>query len=209
MEFLTEWIRNIILFLLLATVMHMILPNSGMQKYVKFVVSLLLIVLILTPLFKLLRTDVGEVIASFNSKTYANGTNVENLIDAKKKEIQASQRAYILQQMAVQLKEQVADKVQGEYGMSVVKLHITAPDGKDISSEQDVQSIAVTVAKADKRPRAVEAVKPVEIDTAKPRSRQVDNQTAKEIQQFLAKEWQLDAGKIQVQTEGGTEGANE
>ncbi|MDD1369118.1 stage III sporulation protein AF, partial [Bacillus sp. MHSD17] len=41
MQFVTEWIRNIIVFLLLATMLHLILPNSNLQKYVKFVVSLL------------------------------------------------------------------------------------------------------------------------------------------------------------------------
>ena len=57
-------------FLLLATMLHLILPNSNLQKYVKFVVSLLLVVLILTPLFKLLQTDVNEVIANFNEEKY-------------------------------------------------------------------------------------------------------------------------------------------
>ncbi len=50
--------------------LHLILPNSNLQKYVKFVVSLLLVVLILTPLFKLLQTDVNEVIANFNEEKY-------------------------------------------------------------------------------------------------------------------------------------------
>ena len=42
-------------FLLLATMLHLILPNSNLQKYVKFVVSLLLVVLILTPLLNYCR----------------------------------------------------------------------------------------------------------------------------------------------------------
>lgn len=61
---------EILSFLLLATMLHLILPNSNLQKYVKFVVSLLLVVLILTPLFKLLQTDVNEVIANFNEEKY-------------------------------------------------------------------------------------------------------------------------------------------
>ncbi|MCY8267765.1 stage III sporulation protein AF, partial [Bacillus haynesii] len=42
MEFLTEWLTNIILFILMAIVIDMLLPNSSMQKYAKMVISLLL-----------------------------------------------------------------------------------------------------------------------------------------------------------------------
>ncbi len=40
MDFLKEWVTNIILFILLATVIDMLLPNSSMQKYTKMVTGL-------------------------------------------------------------------------------------------------------------------------------------------------------------------------
>lgn len=49
MQFVTEWIRNIIVFTLSDNASSYS-SNSNLQKYVKFVVSLLLVVLILTPL---------------------------------------------------------------------------------------------------------------------------------------------------------------
>lgn len=51
MSFLTEWITSIILFILFAIVIDLLLPNSSMQKYAKMVVSLLLIVVMLNPIF--------------------------------------------------------------------------------------------------------------------------------------------------------------
>ncbi|UOY93956.1 stage III sporulation protein AF [Ectobacillus sp. JY-23] len=199
MAYITEWIRTIIVFLLLATVLHMLLPNSGLQKYVKFVVSLLLIVLILTPIFKLLRTDVQEVIAGFN--TSASKKNIENVIDQKKKEIQASQRAYILEQMAVQMKKQVAKDLEDEYGVQVVDLRITAVS--EVKSPEDIQEISVTFKEADRKiSGTVEAIKRVKIDTSTPHQQTVDKQATQDIQQFLAQEWQLEENKIIVQ-EGG------
>ena len=112
MQFVTEWIRNIIVFLLLATMLHLILPNSNLQKYVKFVVSLLLVVLILTPLFKLLQTDVNEVIANFNEEKYVADGSVKNSIDSKKKEIQALTRAYSLEEMATKMKKDVGKEFE-------------------------------------------------------------------------------------------------
>lgn len=45
----------------------MLLPSSSMQKYAKMVVSLLLIVVMLTPIFKLFKTD-PEVIFEYLTK---------------------------------------------------------------------------------------------------------------------------------------------
>lgn len=61
MNFITEWVTNIILFILLATVVDMLLPNSTFQKYAKMVAGLLLITVILTPVFKLISSDFEDV----------------------------------------------------------------------------------------------------------------------------------------------------
>ena len=53
MSFLTSWISNIIIFILLATVIDMLLPNSSLQKYAKMVIGLLLIAIIITPILSL------------------------------------------------------------------------------------------------------------------------------------------------------------
>jgi stage III sporulation protein AF len=211
MQFITEWIHNIIVFILLATVITMLLPNSGLQKYVKFVVSLLLIVLILNPLFKLLRTDINEVIASFNEKAYVANGNIENLIDVKKKEIQASQRAYILKQMAVQMEKQVAEGLDKEYGVTVTDVKLTVKEGKkDVQSAEDLTGVAVTVVKEEpKRSTTVETVKKVDINTDTPYQSRLDDETSSHIQNYLAREWQLEEKKISVVVEGGTGRTNE
>ncbi|MFP3124477.1 stage III sporulation protein AF [Ectobacillus funiculus] len=211
MEFVTEWVRNIIIFLLLATVLHMILPRSSMQKYVKFVVSLLLIVLILSPLFQLLKADVPELIDKLSRQPYGTDGEIENLIDKKKTEIQASQRAYILEQMAVQMEKEVAQKLQDEYGVTIANLHLVVPEDKqDVTSQQDIQSVSVTVSEEEpQRSGAVEAVKPIEVDTSTPYESRIDNDASQDIQKFLAQEWQLQKSKVQVHTEGGTGKANE
>ncbi len=131
MQFVTEWIRNIIVFLLLATMLHLLLPNSNLQKYVKFVVSLLLVVLMLTPLFKLLQTDVNEVIANFNSEKYATDHSIKNSIDAKKKEIQALTRAYSLEEMAVKMKKEIGKEFEKKYGMTVSNIEVVALETKE------------------------------------------------------------------------------
>ncbi|MGG0274096.1 stage III sporulation protein AF [Bacillus rhizoplanae] len=209
MQFVVEWIRNIIVFLLLATMLHMLLPNSSLQKYVKFVVSLLLVVLILTPLFKLLQTDVQDVIANVSQDKYVANGLIENQIDTKKKEIQASQRAYILEQMAVQMKKQVGKELEEQYGMAVMSLQIKVPEEKkEVKSQQDIQSVIVMLQKNERnREGAIETIQKVEINSKEPRK--TSEQNTAEMKQFFSNKWQLEENKIKVQMEGGAGEANE
>lgn len=209
LQFVVEWIRNIIVFLLLATMLHMLLPNSNLQKYVKFVVSLLLVVLILTPLFKLLQTDVQDVIANVSQDKYVANGLIENQIDTKKKEIQASQRAYILEQMAVQMKKQVGKELEEQYGMAVMSLQIKVPEEKkEVKSQQDIQSVVVTLQQKERnREGAIETIQKVEINSKEPRK--TSEQNTAEMKQFFSTKWQLEENKIKVQMEGGTGEANE
>jgi len=204
MQFVTEWIRNIIVFLLLATMLHLILPNSNLQKYVKFVVSLLLVVLILTPLFKLLQTDVNEVIANFNQEKYVADGSIKNSIDTKKKEIQALTRAYSLEEMAVKMKKEVGKEFEKKYGVTVSEIKIIAAETKgEVKAAKDIQSVIVTLKEAEvKKNDAIETVKPVEINTRAPRK--TSKETNVEMKQFFSSRWQLEDKQIQVQMEGGT-----
>ncbi|PDY49050.1 stage III sporulation protein AF [Bacillus pseudomycoides] len=204
MQFVTEWIRNIIVFLLLATMLHLILPNSNLQKYVKFVVSLLLVVLILTPLFKLLQTDVNEVIANFNQEKYVADGSIKNSIDTKKKEIQALTRAYSLEEMAVKMKKEVGKEFEKKYGVTVSEIKIIAAETKEeVKAAKDIQSVIVTLKEGEvKKNDAIETVKPVEINTRAPR--ETSKETNVEMKQFFSSRWQLEDKQIQVQMEGRT-----
>lgn len=57
MQWLNEWIREIVLIVLLATFLDLILPNSTMERYVKVVIGLLIILTVLSPVITLLRSD--------------------------------------------------------------------------------------------------------------------------------------------------------
>lgn len=85
MHFLTEWIMNIIVFILLAMIVDMLLPSSAMKKYTKLVTGLLLIAIILTPVLKIFSQDFDSLMAQVSAKSIVNKSKVENLIDLKKK----------------------------------------------------------------------------------------------------------------------------
>ncbi|WP_449538377.1 stage III sporulation protein AF [Ferdinandcohnia sp. Marseille-Q9671] len=210
MSFIAEWVTNIILFILLATIVDMLLPSSSMKKYVKMVTGLLLILIILTPLFSLFNSDLDQALLNMNLKPVQSEKNLENLIDLKKKEIQASHRAYILETMAVQLKSEVEEElVQKQYDLTVQEVNVflsSTVDNEETVTLDDIQSIQVVLSEETAEPDDVPVVKPVEIDTSKqtePVYKQVDQTNIKAITNSLATKWEIDSEKIVVSVEGG------
>ncbi|MCA1320582.1 stage III sporulation protein AF [Bacillus tianshenii] len=209
MSYLTEWITTIILFILLATVVDMLLPSSSMQKYTKLVIGLLLIVVILTPILKLLSTDMDEMFAKMMTHpSYISEKNTENLIEMKKKEIQASHSAYILEQAAVQMKEDVEEELREQYGLTVKKVNLVVKNQDqltEIPTEEDLEMVEIVLAEGTDE-TAISVVKPVQIDTSRPNEPEPSSPSSGRegnIAAFLSDRWQLHETIISVDVEGG------
>ena len=56
---------------------------------------------------------------SLSLSSIRSDQQVENSIENQKKEIQASQRAYILEQMAVQMEADVKEELMDQYGVAI------------------------------------------------------------------------------------------
>ncbi|QGQ47177.1 stage III sporulation protein AF [Metabacillus sediminilitoris] len=219
MSFLTEWITNIIVFILLAIVIDLLLPNSSMQKYAKMVISLLLIIVIINPIFKIFSKDMNDILAEFQLGASTKEDDVKNLIELQKNEIQASQRAYILEQMAVQMKTMAKEELVKKYDVTIDTILLSESEQVvDINSQKDLTHIQVFLqknpteeAESKEKVEAVEAVQPIAIDTTK--EQQIDEQevtmNVEEITAFLAKIWEVEEEKITLELEGGEESIDE
>lgn len=59
MSLFYEWIRNIVIFLLLISVVYQLLPDSDYKKYMRVCAGLILIVIVFSPLLKLTKTEMN------------------------------------------------------------------------------------------------------------------------------------------------------
>ncbi|WP_226526517.1 stage III sporulation protein AF [Metabacillus niabensis] len=216
MSFLTEWITNIIVFILLAVVIDLLLPNSSMQKYAKMVISLLLIIVIINPIFKIFSTDMNDILAEFNLQAASEDENGKNLIEFQKKEIQASQRAYILEQMAVQMKTMAEEELVQKYDVMIESILLSESENVgDIASQKDLQHIQVILKPNEVTEVAgdgtVEVIEPVKIDASKDitKNESVDKIHKEVIAASLAKIWEVEEEKITLDLERGEESLNE
>lgn len=197
MDFVKEWITNIILFVLLATVIELLLPNTKMEKYVKMVVGLLLISIILSPILKLFSENFERDIFVYSHLTENDQKLMENSIEEKKREIQAMHDAYILEEVSSQLKELAKEELMDEFGLNISKIDLVM----DSSTEGEIE--AITVYLQDHPNDEIEVVKKVEINTRNPLpSVQLANKS-EEITSLLSKLWGVNKAVIDVVLEGG------
>lgn len=203
MSFLSSWISNIIIFILLATVIDMLLPSSSLQKYTKMVIGLLLIVIIITPILSLFQTNFNQILASATLQpNQENENKLGNLTELKKKEIQAVQSAYILKQLANQLQEEVEEELMKKYQMKIEVTDIAVKNEENPRLPDDLQNIAISLTEI-KDDAAVETIAKIDIDTKS--SLKINQTDYEDVKQFLAQKWLIDENLIQISGERGAQ----
>lgn len=201
-EFINEWITNIILFVLFATVIDMLLPNSSMHKYVKLVMGLLLIAIILAPILKLISSDLDTLIRAVPRWDGEVEQEMEKSIDLQKKEIQASQHAYILEETAVQLKESAEEELMVNRELEISNIELSLDEQKE-NFPDNLNKITVYLREPEKEVEAVAMVEKIEIDTNSPPSANDRTKGSREIASLLAEKWGVEEEIIEIVIEGG------
>lgn len=184
----------------------MLLPNSSFQKYTKMVAGLLLITVILTPVFKLVKSDLEDVIASVNLE-YSSEKNMENSIEMQKTEIQASLDEYTLDKLAVQLKEDANKELMAAYGVEIESITLFVDEQSEKSFPDNIAELELVVNKSEveEEQNAVEVVKSIDINTQQPLppDNEVDQIDRASLTSFLAENWGVEEEVINILIEGG------
>lgn len=198
MSFLTGWLTNIIVLILLATILEMLIPESGMKRYVKLAVSILLLLLILQPVLSIFSVDIERMIANIETETAVSDQATMNLINLQKTEIENGQRAYISEQIAVRLRED-ANEALDRYDLIVTDVQVEWAD----QSELAIESVDVYVKErkdtSDPSPRII--VEEIDIRTSQPLS--IAHREEEAIRKLLSERWQMPEETILLTWEGG------
>lgn len=199
------------MFILLAVIVELLLPETSLQKYVKMVIGLLLIAIILSPIFKLFTEDFNAILEGATNAIENDGANnIENSYENQKIEIQVQQNAYILEQTAVQLEESIEKELmdQFNYKVDAIQLEVdeqfTSGDQiDDVISNLSTIHISLTMAAGDHE--AVDKVEAVSINLSEQtevRQEEVDEN----ITHFFAEAWGVNEEMISITIERGNEG---
>jgi len=204
MELLVNWITQIIIFLILATIIDLLIPANKMKKYIQFVVGLILILIFLKPVLYIFNVDIKDALeTSFTQSVRSEETkdNMDNLIKMQKSEIESSQDAYILEQMVVQLKDIAETPLAKKFQSEITDIQFIFHSSE--KTLEDLEEIIVYLAESKEEEGVVDEVKDIVIDTREaPKEHEIDDNN-KEIKKMLQEVWELEEINLTIIQEGG------
>ncbi|MRG86553.1 stage III sporulation protein AF [Salinibacillus xinjiangensis] len=200
MAYIQDWVTEIIIFILIAMIVDLILPQSSMQKYIRFAVGMILVLIFLQPLFHIFNTNPSQFLQSQLLPSTSNeSAQLENDIENQKIEIQASQRAYILNQIAVQLKDQAEEELINQYGVTIEDITFNFPTNAEEVSWENIERVSVYLQREDEQ--GEKNIEEVNIDlNEEPPS---DELPVEDIKHDLSSFWEITKDKITIVGEGG------
>ncbi|MFC4558778.1 stage III sporulation protein AF [Virgibacillus kekensis] len=204
MEMVIQWVTQIIIFLLVASLIDLLIPATSMKKYIKLVVGLILVLIFLKPIFMLFDFNAQDALERSFAQIEGEAMEaeqVENLTKIQKKEIQASQTAYILEEMAVQLKDLAEAPLQEEYQAAITHIDFRFSDESNPTYES-LKEVIVFLQESSMGEGAVNAVDDVVINTDKPVTDESEADT-EGIKLLLQEVWELKNKKLTISWEGG------
>ncbi|KNE20469.1 stage III sporulation protein AF [Virgibacillus pantothenticus] len=204
MGMVIDWVTQIILFILLATIIDLVIPATSMKKYIKLVVGFILILILLKPLFFIFQIDVQRALETSLSgvlQEINQNDALDKSIETQKNEIEDTQDAYILEQMAVQLKEIAKEPLQDKFQAEITDIQFRFADEREKTYE-DLDEVIVYVNESKDGEGAVRIVDDVVIDLDSPEQSREDNKL-QDIEAMLNDLWEIEQKKLLLQWEGG------
>jgi stage III sporulation protein AF len=129
---LSGWLKDIVLILLFATFVDLLIPNNSFQRYVKVVVSLIILLTILSPVISLLKaeSDVRRAI-SFAEGSADSGIPPLASILEKGGRLKEDVDAQSAELVRTELEEMIRNKLVAQYPVDQADVHVAlAVDSK-------------------------------------------------------------------------------
>lgn len=207
MTYIINWTSQIIVYILLAMIIDFLTPKDTLQKYIRFVVGLILILLFLQPVLQVFQIDLKSSMNRiftqhiYSDEQYHSEIQLEKMIENEKKEIESTQHAYILEQMAVQLRELAEQPLREEFDVTIESIDFQFTNEQDFSYES-LQEVIVYVTSHDKKQEGVvQDVSEVKIDTKEQKEKASFTHTD-EMTDRLEEIWQITDKSIVIMWEG-------
>ncbi|WP_123040914.1 stage III sporulation protein AF [Cohnella candidum] len=147
MEGLSGWLKQIVAVVLLAGLVDLLLPNKTMQRYVRLVAGLFILLTVATPMLNWLHSDFGNRLAAgLETSQSDDRASAEELSKIKEegRKWQAKQQEEAEQVTAGRLRDAIKEDVEQSEGRKVVQVAVQlrrSPEG-----QLDVESVTVTMA---------------------------------------------------------------
>lgn len=188
---LTDWIRSIIFIVLFASFVEMLLPNSSMQRFVRVVIGLFVMMAVLNPVVDFVQNwGVMQQIPALSMNT-ATGSGYLPSNSGMAQERERLTREIYRQDLA----KQIRALVLATDGVAEAKAVVEISERDDTKYTGQISRIEVFI----KPGKPTGTIKPVRVGSAVDNTQtKLDLQLTNKIRQRIAELYQLDIAKIAI-----------
>lgn len=165
MDFLKEWVRGLVMLVILATCLEMMLPMTAMRKYVRMTMGLLVVLAVIQPIFGFMRQTV--TVTNLFPDDDAGNLPTINQIMSRAEQFREKNQTLALTEARTRLTGEAVQAARGVKGVADARADVLLAQEK---GEYRVRSVSVTVTpgtggwvgSGGPGPAAVRPVKPVQ-----------------------------------------------
>ncbi|HLS36434.1 MAG TPA: stage III sporulation protein AF [Bacillota bacterium] len=200
MAMINDWVAEIIVLILLASIIDLLIPNHVYKKYVQLVIGLIILLIFLKPLFYFFNYDIVQNIQLSWASLQENAEQNEYVKkDMKQKEIQSGQDAYILKHMTEQLIQIAKYPLIDQHELEIS--HIDYEFTDEVVSYESLETLFVYVIPFLMEGGEVEQIEQINIQNeVKEETEKPFNE--KEVIKLLKELWEFEHTKVNVIWEG-------
>lgn len=163
MEIIREWIITIISVIVFVTFVEILIPNSSHKKYLNVVVGFLLMIVILSPLTKLIGGEIDfeeGVIRTSNQLELATAKNRIN-------NIQLSNDEAVIKLYKNEISKQLKGRIEQNTGFIVEEIHVEVVEDSTSPSFGIIDGFEITLKEKTKAKQPLDTkIEPVQINVS-------------------------------------------
>ncbi|MEC0237331.1 stage III sporulation protein AF [Paenibacillus kribbensis] len=154
MTWLGGWLKELVLIVLLASFVDMILPSRSMERYVKLVLSLLILLTLLSPVVRLLSTSPSEILGrAFDLQRQAEMNQREPTLEeilAKGNKLKQQQEQSSMQWAGQEVAKEMKAQLEQYTGLPIQSVQVTLAQIQQkesgLKAGTGIQSVVVKLA---------------------------------------------------------------
>lgn len=168
-----SWVKNIIIFLVLSTIVNNLLGKSTYKKYINLITGIILVILVISPFFKVFELDKSLEYYMSTNFFVAESENINKVLLDSEQE----QKDRILAEYKDRINEQIASLIKNQ-DLYVIDLKITIDEEPGSVSFGSLKTIDLKAGyKKQKTKDNLSKMEPIEIDKIKIGNEEEDHRT--------------------------------
>lgn len=226
LQWLGDWLKQLIVMVMIAGFIDLLLPTQSMQRYVKVVIGLFLLMMMLSPIFRLFehKWSPDLILAAAERNSLDSGNKAFRSLDDIMRDanrIQATSRDQAKQLMETQLAGVIRQGVELEFnrtvnqvvvhsnfdhaGVPVVQMvEVTLSPEKQVTSSKEVsdEGVKSLVPLMQVVKPVIIEVKPIQLDSqtreVQAADKPLNQQMVQDMKRYVSRTWQLSSDLIKI-----------